>query len=79
MIAQAQSALPRLRWVRFDKAFLEDLPVTVDPCGENEEFHTFVYDGPILAHLLAVDVVQTVERDGFVIADLAWSNIIGRH
>ncbi len=31
----------------FDQTFLDDLPATVDPCGENGEFHTFVYDGPI--------------------------------
>ncbi len=30
----------------FDTNFLEDLPEDVDPCGENGEFHTFVYDGP---------------------------------
>jgi uncharacterized protein (TIGR00290 family) len=30
-----------------DKDFIKDLPKTVDPCGENGEFHTFVYDGPI--------------------------------
>lgn len=31
----------------FDKQFLSELPSTVDPCGENGEFHSFVYDGPI--------------------------------
>jgi uncharacterized protein (TIGR00290 family) len=31
----------------FDAQFLSDLPSNVDPCGENGEFHTFVYDGPI--------------------------------
>jgi len=30
-----------------DKEFLSDLPANVDPCGENGEYHTFVYDGPI--------------------------------
>ncbi|KQC00989.1 diphthine--ammonia ligase [Pedobacter sp. Hv1] len=30
-----------------DDSFLADLPVDVDPCGENGEFHTFVFDGPI--------------------------------
>jgi uncharacterized protein (TIGR00290 family) len=30
----------------FDRAFLADLPPSVDACGENGEFHTFVYDGP---------------------------------
>jgi diphthamide synthase (EF-2-diphthine--ammonia ligase) len=31
----------------FDTAFLNDLPRDVDPCGENGEFHTFVFDGPL--------------------------------
>jgi diphthamide synthase (EF-2-diphthine--ammonia ligase) len=30
-----------------DASFLQDLPPDVDPCGENGEFHSFVYDGPI--------------------------------
>lgn len=30
----------------FDEAFLDSLPPDVDPCGENGEFHSFVYDGP---------------------------------
>ncbi|MFJ2988013.1 diphthine--ammonia ligase [Collimonas sp. NPDC087041] len=33
----------------FDAAFLADLPANVDACGENGEFHTFVYDGPAFA------------------------------
>jgi uncharacterized protein (TIGR00290 family) len=31
----------------YNEKFLSDLPVNVDPCGENGEFHTFVYNGPI--------------------------------
>ncbi len=31
----------------FDRQFLLELPANVDPCGENGEFHSFVYDGPI--------------------------------
>jgi uncharacterized protein (TIGR00290 family) len=37
----------------FDAAFLADLPAGVDACGENGEFHTFVYDGPAFAHPVA--------------------------
>lgn len=33
----------------YDEDFIRDLPDTVDPCGENGEFHTFVYDGPEFA------------------------------
>ncbi len=54
----------------FDSVFLEDLPATVDPCGENGEFHSFVYDGPMFRTPVAVQVGEIVERDGFVFADL---------
>ena len=36
----------------FDKQFLSELPPTVDPCGENGEFHSFVYDGPIFKEIV---------------------------
>ena len=54
----------------FDDAFLADLPEGVDPCGENGEFHTFVFDGPIFRRPLAVSVGEVVERDGFWFCDL---------
>jgi uncharacterized protein (TIGR00290 family) len=54
----------------FDSVFLEDLPAAVDPCGENGEFHSFVYDGPMFRTPVAVQVGEIVERDGFVFADL---------
>ncbi|UGS34119.1 adenine nucleotide alpha hydrolase [Capillimicrobium parvum] len=38
----------------FDRGLLTDLPPTADPCGENGEFHTFVFGGPIFARPLAV-------------------------
>ena len=38
----------------FDAAFLADLPPQVDPCGENGEFHTFAYDGPMFRHPIPV-------------------------
>jgi diphthamide synthase (EF-2-diphthine--ammonia ligase) len=56
------------RW--YDEALLRDLPLGVDPCGENGEFHTFVVDGPEFAHPLEVNVGEIVERDGFVFADV---------
>ncbi len=55
---------------RFDQRLLDDLPAGVDPCGENGEFHTFVYAGPILPQPIAVEVGETVERDGFVFTDV---------
>ncbi|MEE2771704.1 MAG: diphthine--ammonia ligase [Bacteroidota bacterium] len=36
-----------------DQNFLNDLPENVDPCGENGEFHTFVFDGPIFRKAVA--------------------------
>lgn len=54
----------------FDEALLADLPADVDPCGENGEFHTFVWDGPMFTRPVAVEVGETLERDGFVFADL---------
>jgi uncharacterized protein (TIGR00290 family) len=39
----------------FDAAFLADLPAGVDACGENGEFHTFVYDGPAFSHPVAFE------------------------
>jgi uncharacterized protein (TIGR00290 family) len=54
----------------FDKRLLEDLPDGVDPCGENGEFHTFVYDGPIFEAPICCERGEVVERDGFVFCDL---------
>ncbi|HLT92648.1 MAG TPA: hypothetical protein VKZ85_17065 [Woeseiaceae bacterium] len=54
----------------FDHAFLDDLPHGVDPCGENGEFHTFAFTGPMFHRSLDVVVGETVERDGFVFSDL---------
>jgi uncharacterized protein (TIGR00290 family) len=47
----------------FDSALLDDLPVTVDPCGEKGEFHTCVYAGPIFKHPLALEKRERVRRD----------------
>ncbi len=54
----------------FDAALLDDLPATVDPCGERGEFHTFAYEGPMFRHPIAIASGEVVERDGFVYADL---------
>lgn len=55
---------------RFDHALLDELPVGIDPCGENGEFHSFVSDGPMLRHAVPVVVGESVERDGAAYADL---------
>ncbi|HEX2596777.1 MAG TPA: ATP-binding protein [Luteimonas sp.] len=48
----------------FDAALLDDLPAAVDPCGENGEFHTCVWAGPMFAAPLCVAPGDTVLRDG---------------
>jgi uncharacterized protein (TIGR00290 family) len=55
---------------QFDHSLLKDLPPTVDPCGENGEFHTFVYDGPIFREPIPVETGESVLRDGFQFADV---------
>jgi len=50
--------------------FFADLPPHVDPCGENGEFHTFVFAGPIFNKTIAVQRGQVVDRDGFTFCDL---------
>lgn len=55
----------------YDEALLADLPPGVDPCGEDGEFHTFVWDSPIFDGPIAVRAGETVLRDGrFAFADL---------
>jgi uncharacterized protein (TIGR00290 family) len=54
----------------FDQRLLADLPADVDPCGERGEFHTFAHTGPMFAAPIPVTVGATVERDGFVFADI---------
>jgi len=54
----------------YDGDFLNSLPAGIDPCGENGEFHTFVYDAPVFSSAVPVAVGERLERDGFVFADL---------
>jgi uncharacterized protein (TIGR00290 family) len=53
-----------------DESFFRDLPTNADPCGENGEFHTFVFDGPIFRWPIPVQTGDVVQRDGFVFCDL---------
>ncbi|GAA0502732.1 diphthine--ammonia ligase [Salinibacillus aidingensis] len=50
-----------------NRSFLNDLPSHVDPCGENGEFHTFVFDGPLFKHKIRFrpDETLTVQKDLF--------------
>ena len=55
----------------YDRDFLSSLPDGVDPCGENGEFHTFVYDGPIFDRRVGFRKGEVVKRDGrFYFCDL---------
>jgi len=66
-----QALAPEFVGREFDEALLADLPDGVDPCGENGEFHSFVYDGPILRRAIPVKTGETVLRDGrFAFCDL---------
>jgi uncharacterized protein (TIGR00290 family) len=47
----------------YDAEFLSDLPAGIDPCGENGEFHTFVYDGPIFSRPVKVHKGEKLLRD----------------
>lgn len=46
-----------------DENFLHDLPIGVDPCGENGEFHTFVFDAPYFKKPIELEVGETVYRE----------------
>ncbi len=48
---------------------LSKMPATIDPCGENGEFHTFVFAGPMFTRALDIEMGEVLTRDGFVFAD----------
>ena len=54
----------------FDSQFLAELPASVDPCGENGEFHSFVFAGPIFKKGIDYSLGETVQRDSFYFCDL---------
>jgi uncharacterized protein (TIGR00290 family) len=55
----------------YDEKLLGELPPEVDPCGENGEFHTFVFGSPAYEHKeIHLQTGVTVERDGFVFTDI---------
>jgi uncharacterized protein (TIGR00290 family) len=55
---------------RFDRDLLEELPASVDACGERGEFHTFCHDGPMFREAISVRVLERTDRDGFCFADV---------
>lgn len=46
-----------------DESFLNDLPDSVDICGENGEYHSFVFDGPIFCNPVEFEIVQRYHKD----------------
>lgn len=65
-----QKLAPTFAGRELDESFFQDLPPHADPCGENGEFHTFVFDGPIFYSPIPVRAGEVVHRDGFVFCDL---------
>lgn len=61
----------------FNAALLDALPASVDPCGENGEFHSFACAGPMFRAPIMVETGETVERDGFVFTDLRLKTVGG--
>lgn len=55
----------------YDAEFLAELPPETDPCGERGEFHTFCFAGPMFTSEIAIQIGETVSRDGFYFIDLA--------
>ena len=53
-----------------DHELLRQLPQAVDPCGENGEFHTFTYAGPMFREPIPIKSGECITRDGFVFADV---------
>ena len=61
---------PEFSGREYDASFLTDLPPGVDPCGENGEFHSFAFDGPMFGHKIDIKIGETTTRDNFVFTDL---------
>jgi uncharacterized protein (TIGR00290 family) len=53
----------------YDQDLLRDLPANVDPCGENGEFHSFAFDGPIFKHPIHHTLGEVVRRDRYCFCD----------
>ncbi|HSH43202.1 MAG TPA: hypothetical protein VK973_13840 [Arenicellales bacterium] len=58
----------------FDRAFLDALPAAVDPCGENGEFHTFVYAAGMFTQPVSWRLVETVDQGAFSCAIIGPDN-----
>lgn len=54
----------------YNEFFLNDIPTCIDPCGENGEFHSFAFDGPMFENPIEITLGETINRDGFCFTDL---------
>jgi diphthamide synthase (EF-2-diphthine--ammonia ligase) len=54
----------------YGESFLGRIPAHIDPCGENGEFHTFAFAGPMFRKPVGTMIGETVKRDGFLFTDL---------
>ncbi|MFN0124178.1 MAG: ATP-binding protein [Blastocatellia bacterium] len=59
-----------LAGAEYNAEFLAALPAGTDPCGENGEFHSFAFAGPMFSQSVAISVGETWECDGFLYTDL---------
>lgn len=60
IVVCAQAGLERFCGRIIDQSFLDDLPKEIDPCGENGEFHTFVFDGPIFSEPIKFNIGEKI-------------------
>jgi uncharacterized protein (TIGR00290 family) len=61
-----------------DRAFVDALPLNVDPCGENGEFHSFAFDGPIFNAPIPFTIGEKVKRENFWFCDLQPAFDVGK-
>src|SRR5262245_61139851 len=74
-----QKMLQDFAGCEFNYELLNALPKNVDPCGENGEFHTFVYDGPIFKEPLKIETGKKyMQQDRFYYCDLLIKSTISR-
>lgn len=61
--AQSDTLDPSFVGREIDMDFVNDLPQNIDPCGENGEYHTFCYDGPIFNKPIAFEIGEKIYRE----------------
>jgi len=66
----SKALAPTFAGRELDDSFFRDLPPHADPCGENGEFHTFVFEGPIFQSPIPIRTGEIVNRDGFIFCDI---------